>query len=115
MNFLRKSLILLLIAGLFWGVFSVAFAQEEIIPAEYYNLSDYEELTGEKVTEFSEAPMLAKLVEQGKLPPVEERLPRNPLVVTPYEEVGQYGGTWRRAWTGLADQWGPNKICHEHM
>ncbi len=115
MNFLRKSLVLLLIAGLLWGVFSVAFAQGEIIPAEYYNLSDYEELTGEKVTEFNEAPMLAKLVEQGKLPPVEERLPKNPLVVTPYEEVGQYGGTWRRAWTGLADQWGPNKICHEHM
>ncbi|NLS77704.1 MAG: twin-arginine translocation signal domain-containing protein [Chloroflexi bacterium] len=43
---------------------------------------------------FKEAPMLAELVKAGKLPPVEERLPENPLVVVPYESVGKYGGTW---------------------
>ncbi|EGU61665.1 ABC-type dipeptide transport system, periplasmic component [Vibrio nigripulchritudo ATCC 27043] len=42
---------------------------------------------------FNEAPQLAELVKQGKLPVVEERLPSEPLVVTPYEKVGQYGGT----------------------
>jgi peptide/nickel transport system substrate-binding protein len=44
---------------------------------------------------FSEAPMLAEKVAAGELPPVDERLPAEPLVVEPVEEVGQYGGTWR--------------------
>jgi peptide/nickel transport system substrate-binding protein len=45
------------------------------------------------VSEFSEAPMLADLVAAGDLPPVEERLPDNPLVTVPHESVGEYGGT----------------------
>jgi peptide/nickel transport system substrate-binding protein len=46
---------------------------------------------------FSEAPMLAELVKSGKLPKVEDRLPAKEdlVVVTPFEEVGQYGGTMR--------------------
>ena len=32
---------------------------------------------------FSEAPMLAELVKQGKLPPVEQRVPQEPLVIKP--------------------------------
>jgi peptide/nickel transport system substrate-binding protein len=92
----------------------VMFA-DDLIPGEYYNLSDYEAISGKKITEFKESPMFADLVQQGKLPPVAERLPKNPVVVTPYEEIGQYGGTWRRTWTGLSDQWGVNKIMHEHL
>lgn len=42
-----------------------------------------------------EAPMLAKLVAEGKLPPLEKRLPKEPLVVKPLERPGRYGGTWR--------------------
>jgi peptide/nickel transport system substrate-binding protein len=42
-----------------------------------------------------EAPMLARLVAEGKLPPLAQRLPRDPLVVKPLEEPGIYGGTWR--------------------
>jgi len=42
---------------------------------------------------FSEAPVLATLVQEGKLPPVEERLPPDPLVIEPIESIGQYGGT----------------------
>ncbi|NPV54878.1 MAG: ABC transporter substrate-binding protein [Firmicutes bacterium] len=45
---------------------------------------------------YREAPMLSELVKQGKLPPVEKRLPEKPAVVKPVEEVGQYGGVWRR-------------------
>ena len=41
---------------------------------------------------YSEAPMLRKQVEQGLLPPVQERLPEQPLVVEPYESLGRYGG-----------------------
>jgi peptide/nickel transport system substrate-binding protein len=41
-----------------------------------------------------EAPQLAQLVEDGELPPVEERLPANPMVL-PTEEIGRYGGDLR--------------------
>ncbi len=44
---------------------------------------------------YTEAPQLAERVAAGELPPVEERLPRNPLVVQPAERVGVYGGVWR--------------------
>ena len=52
---------------------------------------------------YSEAPALAALVAAGELPPVEERLPANPLVVEPIDSVGVYGGIWNRAWTGIND------------
>lgn len=41
---------------------------------------------------YKEAPELAALVKDGKLPPVEERLPEVPLVTVPAESVGKYGG-----------------------
>ncbi len=46
---------------------------------------------------YQEAPMLAEQVAAGKLPPVEERLPEEPMVVKPIHQIGRYGGTWRRA------------------
>ncbi len=52
---------------------------------------------------YQEAPMLADLVAAGDLPPVEERLPSNPLVVEPVDEVGEYGGIIRRAFLGPSD------------
>ena len=54
-------------------------------------------------TKFKEAPMLAEQVKAGKLPPVEQRLPADPLVVPVVERTGQYGGVWRRAFLGPAD------------
>ena len=53
--------------------------------------------------EYGEAPMLAELVAAGELPPVEERLPKNPLVVEVVGEIGNYGGTMRRVFTGARD------------
>lgn len=41
-----------------------------------------------------EAPALAKQVRAGKLPPLKERLPGNPLVVPVQDRLGSYGGTW---------------------
>ena len=49
---------------------------------------------------YNEAPDLAELVEAGKLPPVEERLPENPMVLEPIEKIGKYGGDWRTALVG---------------
>ncbi len=43
--------------------------------------------------DYGEAPMLAERVANGELPPVEERLPTNPLVQEPLHSIGQYGGT----------------------
>ncbi|MGQ9630561.1 MAG: ABC transporter substrate-binding protein [bacterium] len=48
---------------------------------------------------YGEAPILADLVRAGKLPPVEKRLPEEPLVVKPAKEIGRYGGTIRTAHT----------------
>jgi peptide/nickel transport system substrate-binding protein len=59
---------------------------------------------------FNEAPMLADLVRQGKLPPVEQRVPFEPLVIKPVHEIGRYGGTWRRGFTGPGDGENGNRI-----
>src|SRR5262245_33168055 len=59
---------------------------------------------------FKEAPELAALVQQGKLPPVSERLPSEPLVLKPLNETGKYGGTWRRGFVGPGDGENGNRI-----
>ncbi|MEZ4710718.1 MAG: ABC transporter substrate-binding protein [Caldilineaceae bacterium] len=43
---------------------------------------------------YTEAPMLAEQVRAGALPPVDERLPVEPVVVEPLDSIGQYGGEW---------------------
>ena len=60
---------------------------------------------GDHPTEFSEAPTLAAMVAAGTLPPVEERLPNaeDVMVVPVVDRIGDYGGTWRRAFTGPND------------
>jgi peptide/nickel transport system substrate-binding protein len=60
--------------------------------------------------EFHEAPMLAELVKAGKLPSVKDRLPAEPLVIKPLNEIGKYGGTWRRGFTGTGDVENGNRI-----
>jgi peptide/nickel transport system substrate-binding protein len=52
---------------------------------------------------FKESPQLADLVKAGKLPPVEQRVPQDPLVLKPTHEIGKYGGMWRRGFTGPGD------------
>ncbi|HEX9015057.1 MAG TPA: ABC transporter substrate-binding protein [Chloroflexota bacterium] len=61
---------------------------------------------------FKEAPMLADLVKAGKLPPVEQRLPapEDLMVIKPLREIGKYGGTWRRGFTGPGDVENGNRI-----
>lgn len=51
---------------------------------------------------YKQSPLFDADVAAGKLPPVDERLPKEPLVVEG-EQVGQYGGTWRRGFTGPSD------------
>ncbi len=59
---------------------------------------------------FKEAPALAQLVKEGKLPPVEQRIPQEPMVLKPLREVGQYGGTWRRGFLGPGDSENGNRL-----
>ena len=47
-------------------------------------------LFGFATAQYQQAPSLS-----ADLPPVAERLPNQPLVLEPVEEVGTYGGTWR--------------------
>lgn len=60
---------------------------------------------------YSEAPMLAEMVEEGLLPPLEQRLPEVPKVADElsdayvYHESGNYGGTLRTATTSV--NWSP--------
>ncbi len=66
----------------------------------YNSPADFESATGESIGEYSEAPMLAAMVEAGELPPVAERLPAEPMVEQPEEAIGRYGGEMRINITG---------------
>jgi peptide/nickel transport system substrate-binding protein len=59
---------------------------------------------------FGEAPALAELVKAGKLPPVEQRLPQEPMVIKPLRSTGKYGGTWRRGFLGPGDSENGNRV-----
>jgi peptide/nickel transport system substrate-binding protein len=54
-------------------------------------------------SKYNEAPVLADQVKAGSLPPVDQRLPNEPLVVEGSDGVGKYGGVWRRGFTGPSD------------
>jgi len=95
--FLCSVLVLSLFLNVFINYNSISFAQKR----------------------YNEAPMLAELVKQGKLPPIEERLPEKPFIVgpgvliskadLPNWRVGTYGGTLRNVHT-VAD-WAPDVFC----
>jgi peptide/nickel transport system substrate-binding protein len=59
---------------------------------------------------FGEAPALAELVKAGKLPPVEQRVPQEPMVLKPLRSVGKYGGMWQRGFLGPGDSENGNRV-----
>jgi peptide/nickel transport system substrate-binding protein len=64
---------------------------------------------------YKESPALAEKVAAGELPAVADRLPENPRVV-PLSEgdtIGDYGGIWHRAWTGVNDYHCYNRIVYD--
>ncbi len=93
---MRKLILTLLVAAICLVGVTSALAQYAVP----YNLDEYEQMSGKTLT-FSEAPMLRTMVAAGELPPLAERLPQDPLVVKPVEEIGQYGGTLRILNKGL--------------
>ena len=65
---------------------------------------------------YNEAPFLAKMVQQGKLPPVKDRLPKEPLVMKPgamIDGIGEYGGVFRHVIGGRPEGW--NWMAGQHQ
>ena len=64
---------------------------------QQYELSEFESLANCKLA-FAENPAIgdlnARIVGNPDLPPLAERLPEEPLVVAPYDQIGKYGGTF---------------------
>ena len=89
---MRQTLLTALLAGALAGAVLAGGATEE--PAT----SAEPAAAGAPAGKYREAPLLAQRVAAGELPPVDQRLPDNPLVVTEemlVDGVGKYGGTWR--------------------
>jgi peptide/nickel transport system substrate-binding protein len=64
---------------------------------------------------YNEAPMLAEMVAAGDLPPVDERLPDEPLVEEVVDSIGQYGGTLRRAFLGPSDHNNYTRVSYDAL
>ncbi len=64
-------------------------------------------------SKYSEAPSLAARVAAGELPPVDDRLPEDPMVIEPVAELGEYSEDLRRVLTGPADLTGHRVIVRE--
>ncbi|HEY6740565.1 MAG TPA: ABC transporter substrate-binding protein [Actinopolymorphaceae bacterium] len=63
-----------------------------------------------------EAPALARLVKDGKLPPLGQRLPAKPVVVKPVERPGRYGGEWNTVLQGSADSsWASRILFYDYL
>lgn len=78
---------------------------------------------------YNQAPQLKELVDSGKLPPVEERLPKEPMVWKKnmmQDGIGEYGGIWRDTFSASVQGWnwgagqshgwfGISQIVHEGL
>ena len=65
---------------------------------------------------YSEAPFLSKLVEEGRLPPVGERLPEEPIIfktAAMSDGVGEYGGVFRHVIGSRPEGW--NWMAGQHQ
>lgn len=89
-------------------------AEEEPAPAEP---AEPEPAEPEPVPEskYNEAPMLAEMVAAGELPPVDERLPEEPLVEEVVDDIGQYGGTLRRGFVGPSDHNNYTRVTYDAL
>ena len=85
-------------------------------PAEAKAVHEVAEWPADKGRDFTQAPYWDAMVEAGTLPPVEERLPENPLVIIPSEQLGPYGGTLTRIGTGPDDvSVFEARLCYESL
>ncbi len=66
---------------------------EDLQKVRIHHVSEW---PADKPRVFHESPQLAARVAAGELPPLEQRLPEEPLVITPPDQCGPYGGDWVR-------------------
>ncbi len=81
-------------------------------PASWFEPPGTAAQTG--LSTFQQSPMLDAAVAAGDLPPVEQRLPDDPIVVEPYEGIGVYGGTasvFDGGWDLLNPPGGAFRVC----
>ncbi|MYH89809.1 MAG: ABC transporter substrate-binding protein, partial [Gammaproteobacteria bacterium] len=102
---MRNKITYLALLGLFAGAAqancpAVTVADDKGVAAgkypQQYELSEFESLAGCKLS-FSENPDIgalnARIRGNPEMPSLAERLPAEPLVMAPYDSIGQYGGT----------------------
>ncbi|MEE4194803.1 MAG: ABC transporter substrate-binding protein, partial [Anaerolineae bacterium] len=115
MKKLHVILSLLLVFTMLLAACQTPAAEEPVDEEPMEEMADDEEVSEdtsevEAPSTYQEAPMLAAMVEAGELPPVDERLPKNPFIVGPgvliVEEdmpnwqSGEYGGELQMAHRG---------------
>jgi hypothetical protein len=64
---------------------------------------------------YNESPILAEQVAADALPPVDERLPDNPLIEPVVDEIGQYGGVLNRGFTGPSDHNNYTRVVYDAL
>ena len=97
MPFLFLILVSMAISPNCWAGKSPTVNSPQDINCEYpqqLELKNFEKQTGKKLS-FQENPYFTKLVTKKELSPVDQRLPKEPLVVLPYDTIGNYGGKLR--------------------
>ncbi len=70
----------------------VSFTEDDIFQIQQD--VDYSEGESSSWYPKSESPLFTDLVEEGKLPPVAERVGPEPVVLKGVDSIGSYGGTW---------------------
>ncbi len=92
---LKKTSVLLISLFAFFFLSCPQISNAQIIPRDTWPESWFhapKTASELGITKFHQSPMLDEAVTKGDIPPVEERLPKDPPVIEPYE-IGQYGGT----------------------
>ncbi|MEM7024189.1 MAG: ABC transporter substrate-binding protein [Pseudomonadota bacterium] len=67
------------------------------------------------LAQYNEAPAFAEMVAAGDLPPVEDRLPAEPLVQDVVESTGSYGGMLRRGFLGPSDHNNYTRVVYDAL
>lgn len=121
-NNLTKKLGVALISGALGLTASSALAQQTLPADQSMSSLEYELLgrgelwTYKALDSYNEAPFLADLVAEGKLPPVADRLPSEPLVhltEAMSDGIGEYGGVFRHVIGGRPEGW--NWLAGQHQ
>ncbi len=123
MNTYKRSLRTALLSGASLAALSPGIASADAMPPEesmsslQYELLGREELwTYKSLDSYSEAPFLSELAARGDIPPVDQRLPDEPLVhltAAMSDGIGEYGGVFRHVIGGRPEGW--NWMAGQHQ